>query len=110
VGVEHSTVDQLSFRYESLRKAHDKVPGVKLWADMEVFRFEGEVYKSALLPAPFTRVESQMRAISPFVDTILIYQYQGMMSRPGSDAFAGHPNAARLYEDYARWLGRSSQG
>jgi hypothetical protein len=48
-----------------------------------------------------------MEALSPFVDTILIYQYQGMMSRPGSDTFAGHPDAGRLHQDYARWLARN---
>jgi hypothetical protein len=58
VGVKHSTVDQLASRYEALRKAYDKAPGVALWADMEVFDFEGEVYRSALLPANFERVKA----------------------------------------------------
>ena len=90
--------------YEALRKAHDRVPQRKLWADMEVFEFEGETYRSALLPAPFERVERQLASVSPFVDMVLIYQYQGMMNKAGSKAFAGHPSSVKLYGDYVNWL------
>ena len=58
---------------------------------------------SPLIPAPFSRVKEQLAAVSPFVDTILIYQYQGLMNKPGSRAFAGHPDSTRLYSDYVRW-------
>ena len=37
------------------------------------------------------------------MDTILIYQYQGLMNKPGSHAFAGHPDSTRLYTDYVKW-------
>jgi hypothetical protein len=74
-----------------------------LWADVEIFTFAGEVYRSALVPAPFARVEQQLTAISPFVDKILIYQYQGLMNPPASDL--RRPRGFRpTAHDYRRWL------
>jgi hypothetical protein len=107
VGVEKTRVDQSAAYFEGLRRVHDRVGRVALWADVEVFRFEGPVYRSALLPADFARVERQLAAVSPFVDNILIYQYLGMMSKPGSTAAAGHPDAQTLYRDYAHWLAQN---
>ena len=107
IGVRKSKVRELPAFYEGLKKAHDRASRpVAIWADVEIFEFAGEVYNSALLPAAFERVESQLAAISPWVETILIYQYQGMMNKPGSTAFAGHPSSTRLYSDYAAWLKR----
>lgn len=55
-------------------------------------------------PAPFERVQAKLATVSPYVDKILIYQYQGLMNKPGSRAFAGHPQSGQLYPDYAAWL------
>ena len=104
VGVEKTTVDQEAAYYEALSKAHQKAGRAKIWADMEVFRFEEQVYTSALLPAPWERVKAQMEAISPFVEKIIIYAYQGMMTKPGSIARCGYETAERLYTDYRNWL------
>lgn len=106
VGVQKSKVTETPAFYEGLRKAHDRVPRIAIWADVEIFRFEGKVYHSALLPAPFERVQKQLEAVSPWVDRILAYQYQGMMNKPGSDAFAGPPDSVTLYRNYADWLRR----
>lgn len=106
VGVRKSGVEETGAYYEALRKVHDKVARARLWADVEVFEFAAEVYRSALLPARFERVRRQLEAVSPFVETILIYQYQGMMNQPDSAAFAGHPDSTRLYSDYVAWLRR----
>lgn len=103
VGVQKSTADQTGAYYEALRQAHDRAERAALWADVEIFEFEGEVYRSALLPAPFARVERQLAAVSPWVDEILVYQYQGMMNRPGSPVLAGHPASTRLYTEYQDW-------
>ena len=52
------------------------------------------------------RIQQQLEAVGPQVDTVLFYQYQGLMSKPGSKAHAGHPDAEKLYRDYLRWLNR----
>jgi hypothetical protein len=104
VGVRKSRVDKTSALYEGLSKAHDRAQKATIWADVEIFEFEGEVYKSALLPASFDRVRRQLEAVSPWVDTTLVYQYQGMMNTPGSAAFAGSAASTTLYTDYMNSL------
>lgn len=106
VGVRKSKVTETSAFYEGLRKAHDRAQRAKIWADVEIFEFENEVYKSALMPARFERVLRQLEAVTPWVDQILVYQYQGMMNAPGSQAFAGSPGSSKLYSDYVSWLHR----
>lgn len=105
VGVRKSEPTQTAAYYEGLRRAHDRAGRSALWADMELFDFEGEVYKSALLPADIGRVKRQLENISPYVDTILCYQYMGLMNRPGTKAFCGHPDSLGLYEDYRKLFG-----
>ena len=100
VGVKKSNEYETAGFYENLRKVHDKVPKVNLWADMEIFTFEGEVYKSALIPAPIERIKKQLESISPFVDLVLVYQYLGIMNAPDTEAFAGSENSTKLYNDY----------
>ncbi|HHU96303.1 MAG: DUF4434 domain-containing protein [Bacteroidota bacterium] len=97
VGVEKSSVEESALFFERLHKLHQKVAKSRLWADVEVFRFEGQVYRSALLPAPAERVVQQLQAVSPYVEKIFVYQYPGLMNAPGSKAFAGHPESEILY-------------
>lgn len=103
VGVRKTRVDELEGIFSRLRKIHDQVPQISLWADMEIFSFQKEVYKSNLIPAPFSRIEGQLKALSPYVDKILVYQYQGMMNKPDTQAYAGHASSTKLYTDYAQW-------
>jgi len=110
VGVRKSTPEETPRFYEGLRKAHDRAQRAAIWADVEIFKCEGAVYKSALLPAPFSRVLRQLGAVSPWVDKILVYQYQGMMNQPGSAAFCGSPESAKLYTAYVNWLRTQEQG
>lgn len=104
VGVQKTTSLETPRFYEGLRKAHDKAGRSALWADMEVFAFEEKVYKSALLPAPIERIEGQLKAVSPYVDEVLIYQYMGLMNQPGTTAFCGHETSTKLYEDYKKLM------
>lgn len=103
VGVRKSKVTETAAFYAGLRKAHDRAQKAKIWADVEIFEFEGPTYNSALMPASFERVQQQLKAVSPFVDEILVYQYLGMMNKPGSPAFSGCPQSEKLYSDYAAW-------
>ncbi|HPE94470.1 MAG TPA: DUF4434 domain-containing protein [Bacillota bacterium] len=104
VGVQKSTPAQTPAFYEKLRIAHDKAGRSKLWADMEIFEFEGAVYSSALIPAPIERIKQQLVAISDYVDEILVYQYLGIMNKPGTAAFCGHPASEQYYSDYASFI------
>jgi len=106
VGCLRATPDEIARCYERLRRAHDRVPQRTLWADVEVFGWEGPANEQTtpLIPAKFERIEQQLKAVSQFVDLVLIYQYQGLLSKPGSEAPAGPPQAEQLYRDYAAWL------
>jgi len=101
IGVEKTQVEESAAFFERLHKLHRKAARSRLWADVEVFRFAGKVYSSALLPAPAERVIRQLEAVSPYVEKILIYQYGGLINRPGSPSFVGPAESARLYEGLA---------
>ena len=104
IGVQKSTVDQTPRYFETLKKLHDKAGRSQLWADIELFEFEGKVYHSALLPAKAERVQKQIEAVSPFVETILAYEALGMMNAPDTKAYAGHPDSTKLYTEYKKIL------
>ncbi len=103
IGVRKSNIEWTPKYFESLRKAHDKVGRSKIWADMEVFQFEGPIYTSALLPAPFERIKAQLHGIQDFVDEVMIFEYPGLFSRPGSIASMGK-SQEKLYTDYKAYL------
>ena len=101
VGVRKTQVEQLDEIYARLKRLHDRA-GIPLWADMEVFEFEGKVYGSPLIPASIDRIRRQLAAISPYVEKVLCYQYHGLMNPPDSSQHCGHPDTIRLYQDYMR--------
>ena len=41
--------------------------------------------------------------MSPYVEKILIYQYQGLLNAPGTSAFCGHPDSETLYRAWEAW-------
>lgn len=103
IGVEKTNVEESAAYFEKLYHLHKKASRAHLWADVEIFRFEGKVYHSALLPANPERVIQQLEAVSPFVEKILIYQYIGLLNKPGSAVFAGHPDSEVLYKNLAKY-------
>ena len=104
IGVKKTPVGRSEKIFERLRKAHDKAGRSELWADIELFTFEGTVYKSALLPASIERITRQIKNVAPYADKIISYQYLGIMNPADSPSFAGHPDSAKLYEDYRKYL------
>ena len=104
IGVKKTRVWQSERIFERLKKAHDKAGRAALWADIELFKFEGMVYKSALLPADFKRIERQIANVAPYADKIIGYQYIGLMNPDDSGSFAGHESSAELYRQYAEYL------
>lgn len=105
VGVKKTKVDRTKKIFERLNKAHEKAGRAKLWADIELFDFEGMVYKSALVPANSDRIQKQIDNVAPYVEKILCYQYLGIMNPSDSKAFAGHEKSAELYGRYSRSIG-----
>ena len=70
VGCLRMTPEQSAVAFERLRRAHARVPQRALWADVEVFAWEGPPNQptSPLIPAPFDRLRAQLEAVSPYVD------------------------------------------
>ncbi len=102
IGVRKATPEQTKTFYQNLKWAHDKAQKSALWADMEVFEFEENVYSSALVPADIERIKKQMASIDPYVERILCYTTMGIMSKKDSSCFLGREDAATLYEDYQK--------
>lgn len=98
VGVKKSSPRQTARYFRRLKKAHDKAGRSKLWADIELFTFEGVVYRSALIPAPAERIRKQIASVAPYAEEILCYQTMGLLNAPDSGAFCGHPDSVKLYE------------
>ncbi|WP_052200547.1 DUF4434 domain-containing protein [Terriglobus sp. TAA 43] len=108
IGVQKTRIEELPRIFAGLRKVHDRSAKAKLWADVEIFEFEAKPYRSPVHAASFERVLQQMTAVSPYVDEILIYQYIGLVNKPGTKAVAGRgPAATKFYDDYRRWRGGS---
>lgn len=86
VGVRKTSPEESAESFRILRDLHDRAGRSALWADVELFDFEGPVYRSPLIPADPARLEAQLEAVSPFADEILGYEYVGIMTRGKSGA------------------------
>ncbi len=104
IGVRKTSVKRSAKIFERLRKAHDKAGRAELWADIELFDFEGIVYKSALLPSSIDRISRQIENVAPYADKILCYQYPGIMNPSDSFSHAGHLDSVRLYNEYKKYI------
>lgn len=99
IGVNRTTYEAANETFARLRDIHDRA-GKPLWADMELFRFEGKV----LHPGAFERIQQQLAIVSAYADKVLCYQYLGLMNKPGSPVHAGHESSVQLYTDYTGWM------
>ena len=104
VGVFKIKVGEAGKYFEDLYKMHAKAGRARLWAVVEIFDYEGEAYHTPGIAASFDRVVQQLADVTPYVEHIIVCQYEGMMSKPGSSASAGHHSSEKLYSDYVGWL------
>ena len=105
VGVQKATPHQTRRYFEALKTAHDKAGGSALWADVELFDYEGAPYRSRLFSGPFERVREQLESVSDYAENILVYTYQFLMSKSEKDTLSDGAGAKRLYEDYCNFFG-----
>ncbi len=103
IGVRKMPPDALAARFEALRRVHERAARAALWADTEIFTFEGDVYRSPLRPAPWERVKAQLEAVAPYADKIIAYTAQGLMEPPDAHAPLGGDDARALARDYLAW-------
>ncbi|MDQ1913518.1 DUF4434 domain-containing protein [Paenibacillus sp. GD4] len=99
IGVSRTTFEAVRETFLRLREAHD-LADKPLWADIELFRFQGKV----LYPGSVERIIRQIEVVSPLVDKTLCYQYHGLMNKPGSKAHAGHESSIELYQGYMDYV------
>ena len=112
VGCFAMDIEQSARSFEILRKVHDQVPQRALWADVETFTWEGKdnVAETPLIPAEFSRLEAQLAAVSPYVDNILVFIFEGLFSKPDSPTFTGYDKAGQYYTEYVNWLKKNHPG
>jgi hypothetical protein len=89
--------------FEALAAAHART-GVKLWANVELFSFENEIFFQPLLPAPFERVRTQLESAAPFVDRVVSYIVPGLMTSQQVCPGLGVPETEELYQEYRTYL------
>ena len=112
VGCYAMGIEQSARSFEILRKVHDQVPQRALWADVETFTWEGKdnVAETPLIPAEFSRLEAQLAAVSPYVDNILVFIFEGLFSKPDSPTYTGYDKAGQYYTEYVNWLKKNHPG
>jgi hypothetical protein len=74
--------------------------GCHLWLDMEVFLFSKDL---ALYPRPIDGLVSDIQRFQNF-ETILCYQYPGLMNSPWASRKPGGEATVKLFVDYKRFL------
>ena len=107
VGVRKTTPEESERSFAALKEMHDRVGKARLWADIELFDFEGEVYRSPLIPAETSRLAKQLAAAGPYAEDLLCYCYPGILNLPGTEAFCGRADSARYGAAYAALIGRA---
>ena len=106
VGCLANSISESAIAFSNLRKAHDAAGRSALWADVETFEWDnGENrHDSRLIPTSWGRLEAQLGAVSPYVDNILVFSFQGLLTNPNSLAYCGYEESAKLYAAYTSWL------
>ena len=85
--------------FEVWKWVHDRTE-VKLWANIELFRWENGLPAEPLLPGPFPRIRAQIKAAAPFVERVVAYTVPGLMTSQTICPDLGAPETERLYWAY----------
>ena len=105
---EKYPLTNLRENWKKLRAIHDKA-GIEMWANCETFAWENGTHdrQSALIPAPFPRLLSQMAAATEGgAEKIISFIICGLFEKPDSQYPLGQPYwSVKAYEDYMAWLG-----
>ena len=104
---EKYPLTRLRENWKKLRAIHDK-NGIEMWANCETFAWDRATNDrtSALIPAPFPRLLSQMVAATDGgAERIISFIICGLFEKPGSQYQLGQPYwSVKAYEDYMAWL------
>ena len=105
---EKYPLTRLRENWKKLRAIHDKT-GVQMWANCETFAWEKGTNdrSSALIPAPFPRVLSQMAAATAGgAERIVSFIMCGLFEDPSSRYRLGQPHwSEQAWKDYMAWAG-----
>lgn len=104
IGVRRMRIEELPDVFSRLAKAHQQAD-LSLWANVELFDYDGEPYRDPPIAASFNRVQQQIMSVSPYVEKVICYQYFGFMNAPTSRAPVGVSGAESLWEAYNNWRG-----
>lgn len=111
-GIGCAYTASLRDQLERLRWAHDQVPGIELWANVESFAWDGgvaNVRDHALVPAAFPRLLRQLLDSRP-ADRVVSFIAQGLLQSPAEVGAIGHPSESsrlrREYDEYRAGRGR----
>ncbi|MBR4298507.1 MAG: DUF4434 domain-containing protein [Bacteroidales bacterium] len=103
---EKHPLPRLRENWKKLRAIHDRT-GVEMWANCESFAWEKGTNdrSSALIPAPFPRLLSQLVAAAEGgAEKIISFVFCGLVEKPGSQYQLGQPYwSEKAYEDYMAW-------
>lgn len=91
--------------FEALAAVHART-GVKLWANVELFCFENDIFFQPLLPAPFERIRTQLETAAPFVERVVSYTVPGLMSSQQVCPGLGVPETEGLYLEYRTYMAK----
>jgi hypothetical protein len=88
--------------FAEARTLHDRT-GVALWANVESFCFENEIFFQPLIPAPFERLRAQIDHAAPHVDRIVSYTMPGLMTSQKVCPDLGVADTDKLHQAYAAY-------
>lgn len=104
---ERFPMRRMKENFRKLGRMHQDLD-IEFWVDLEAFTWDRETNSrfSALIPAEFGRVLSQMAGASQAgASRILSFAVCGIVDKPGSRYPLGQPvEASRVYADYGAWL------